>query len=100
MEIKARLDVNLARDVKAGQKVDVKFYAGSEAVEVEGTVISIGNPVFQFPRGERERLRTEVPNVDFSTQEIRVSIASDEKGLAAKKALYPGKPASVTIHTR
>ncbi len=100
IEIMARVDENLARNVEEGQDVDIKVRTGSGVLDIKGKVKAVGNPFFRKDPEERWRLLIENPAVDTTKQVVRISIVDDEKGKEAKKVLYTGAPASVTIHTR
>jgi len=100
LEIIARFDGNVAKDIKEGQEVDIKVRTGSEPIKLHGTVSAIVNPFFKKSPRDRERLRTEIPFVDITKREVRISVTEDENFEKAKKLLNPGDPASVTIDTR
>jgi multidrug resistance efflux pump len=100
IEIIARMDENLARDVEEGQDVDIKVRTSSGVLDIKGKVKAVGNPFFRKDPEERWRLLIENPAVDTTKQVVRISIVDDEKGKEAKKVLFTGDRVSVTIDTR
>lgn len=100
IEIMARMDENLARDVEEGQDVDIKVRTSAGVLDIKGKVKAVGNPFFRKDPEERWRLLIENPAVDTKKQVVRISIVDDEKGEEAKKYLYTGTPVSVTIRTK
>jgi len=100
IEVIARMDENLARDVEEGQDVDIKVRTSSGVLDIKGKVKAVGNPFFRKDPEERWRLLIENPAVDTTKQVVRISIVDDEKGKEAKKILFTGTRVSVTIDTR
>jgi len=100
IEIIARMDENLARDVEEGQDVDIKVRTSAGVLDIKGKVKAVGNPFFRKDPEERWRLLIENPAVDTTKQVVRISIVDDEKGKEAKKVLFTGDRVSVTIDTR
>ena len=99
IEIVARMDGNLARDVRNGQEADITVNIGAKVVTLSGKVRSISNPLFERSKKDRDRLRTEFTNVDFTLREIHIEFDVSELSDEDIAALAPGNSAKVTIHT-
>ncbi len=99
IEIVARMDGKLARDVKNGQEADITLTIGSKVITLTGKVRSIANPIFERSKKDRDRLRTEFTNVDFGMREVHIEFDIEQLTDEDLKALAPGNSAKVTIHT-